>query len=105
MFYPDGQTLSLPASLLNGSVFTDYFIPGFCLFVFIGAFSIFLFFVVLKNETDRSFCIMLEGGMLLFWLCVQIVVIQSLHLFQLVYAIIGILLLWFGFLLKNRNAD
>jgi len=105
MFSPDGKTLSLPSSLLNGSVFSDYFIPGFCLFVFIGLFSLFLFFNELVYKTDHSACIMVEGGMLLFWLGVQVSVIQTLHLFQLVYAVLGILLLWLGFLLKVKRKD
>jgi hypothetical protein len=105
MFKPDGIILSLPSSLLNGSVFSDYFIPGFCLFVFIGLFSLFLFFAIIKNKTDHSACIMLEGGMLLFWLAVQVSVIQTLHFFQLIYAVIGVLLLWLGFLNRNRKEE
>jgi hypothetical protein len=105
MFNPDGKVLSLPIALLNGSVFSDYFIPGFSLFVFIGLFSLFLFVAEIREKTDHSACIMLEGGMLLFWLGVQVSIIQTLHMFQLVYAVIAVLLLWLGFLLKMERRD
>ncbi len=105
MFNPDGRTLNLATALLNGSVFSDFFIPGFSLFVFIGVFSLFLFLTIIRNNTIHTSGVMLEGGMLLFWLGVQISVIQTLHFFQLIYAIIGVLLLWLGFLMRNKKEE
>lgn len=105
MFNPDGSTLSLATALLNGSAFSNYFIPGFSLFVFIGLFSLFLFFTIIRNDKIHSSGVMLEGGMLLFWLGVQVSVIQTLHFFQLVYAVIAVLLLWLGFLNRSRKEE
>jgi hypothetical protein len=40
MIAPDGRLIQMPMSNLKDSPFTDYFIPGLLLFVFIGVFPV-----------------------------------------------------------------
>ena len=46
---PDGMLMGMPTSLLEGSPFSSYLIPGIVLFIFIGAFSVFAGYSLLRK--------------------------------------------------------
>lgn len=50
---PDGTLMKLPTDLLEGSPFSSYLIPGFILFLFVGVFSVFTGYSLLKRPDWR----------------------------------------------------
>ncbi|MBN8707004.1 MAG: hypothetical protein J0L62_14115 [Bacteroidetes bacterium] len=93
---PDGSSLQLPLDYLKSSPFETYLIPGIILFTVNGLFSFLtLLLMILKNKKVPWF-ILAQGVMLTGWIIVQVIMIQVFHPFQLIFGIVGIILMGIG---------
>lgn len=93
--------LGAPLSMLEGSPFSSYMIPGFVLGIFFGLGNLLQIFFVSKRVWYRSIGEGLLGEGMIIWIIVQVLIINTitpLHvLFFLFGAIQGIIgLVWVG---------
>jgi hypothetical protein len=102
---PTGQSLNMPLSLLKHSPFRDYFIPGLILFLVLGLFPVIVYYGLWIGNRWAWFGTLSIGIGLLIWIGVEIVMIgyQPTPPLQLVYGIVGLLILAFCFSPSFKN--
>lgn len=100
---PDGSALGMSIELLNHSPFTSFFIPGIILFTVIGLFSLWVSWLVLRNHEYAIPLIFVQGCLLLGWIIIQIILIQSLNYLHLVYGASGLLLIISALMLSRKG--
>lgn len=103
ILYPDGSSLGLPLNLLEHSPFGDFLIPGIILILSNGIPGLIIFTLLLTGSKRVSFLLRLQGIVLLIWLLVQIIMIRTLDIMQLIMGITAILMLIFSFADLSRN--
>ena len=101
---PDGSILNLPLSLLNGTPFKDFTMPGILLAVIVGGINLLAVFFNLKRQTNR-YNWALAGGLVIFgWIIIQMILIGAFHWLHILYLIIGILIILISYQLKGKWA-
>src|SRR3972149_2505727 len=104
MYAPSGKPLRMNVSLLAGSPFDSFFIPGIILFLFLGFSSIIVAFFVINDHSYSTRLIFNQGLVVIGWIIVQIIMIKYFHFLQLIYLMIGIALIYTGYLgLPKKN--
>ena len=106
---PDGSLLHMPLSLLQGSLFMNYLIPGLTLMLILGVYPVFTFAILLA-QPDWKFLQKLNiysnryagwtfslfvGLGLIIWMDVEVAVIGFGSIVQAVYAGLGLLVVIF----------
>jgi len=97
--------MGIPVSLLEGSIFRDYFIPGLFLFVVNGLGSLagaVLTFV--KNRSAGPVAIAL-GLILTAWIVIQVAIIRTFHWLHALYFVLGLVEALLGVLLTRRRGE
>lgn len=86
-----GEIIPLPVSMLAGSPFPDYFVPGAILFSVIGLGPLVVALLAWRGNPWAPVLTLAVGGALLIWLLVQFAVVgyQSDPPVQLVYLVFG----------------
>ncbi len=100
---PSGIELGLPLSLLEGSCFADFLIPGIFLFAVNGVGSMIgagLSFT--KRRYSQEIAIVL-GAILVSWIVIQVVIIKSFHWVQVFYFILGVVELGIGLQIRRQR--
>lgn len=82
-----------PLELLEGSIFSNYFIPSLVLFVVVGGFSIFAAIVAFKKHWNARRIAFMNGGIILIWIVFQLQIIGYESWLQPFIAIAGISIL------------
>jgi hypothetical protein len=97
---PTGETLNLPISFLRDSPFTDYLIPGIILFNVLGVYPLIVSAGLWRRKYWGWLGSILLGISLLIWIFVEILMIgyQSEPPLQLIYGILGIVILFWALL-------
>jgi hypothetical protein len=97
---PTGETLNLPISFLRDSPFTDYLIPGIILFNVLGVYPLIVSAGLWRRKYWGWLGSILLGIALLIWIFVEILMIgyQSEPPLQLIYGILGIVILFWALL-------
>jgi len=92
---PTGNFLQLPTTLLEGTPFQDFLIPGIILFTFLGVLPLIVFFGSWQRKPWAWLGAVLISIALIIWIGVQIAMIgyASEPPLQLIYGLMGILLL------------
>ena len=104
---PDGSLMNMPASMLQYSPFSNFLIPGIILFLFNGCFPLAVAYSLWQKPTWRwpdtinpfkqrhwSWASSLAAGViLLIWIVVEMLMLQSIAFLQVVYLIWGGLLI------------
>ena len=105
VFDPTGQSLSLPVQWLENSPFDDYLIPGLILLIILGIFPIIVFYGLLKKLNWSWFGALIVGAALVIWIGVEIMIIgyKPEPPLQLIYAVLGIIILALVFLPSVRK--
>ncbi len=98
MYDPTGKPLRMNVSLLAGSPFDSFFVPGIILFLFLGFSSIIIAFFVINDHSYSTRLIFNQGLVVIGWIVVQIITIKYFHFLQLIYLMIGIALIYTGYL-------
>ncbi|MFA7125500.1 MAG: hypothetical protein WC129_05660 [Sphaerochaetaceae bacterium] len=83
--------LGAPSSLLEGSPFTSYLIPGIVLFVFLGIGNCLGALIVFRNSWLKGFAEGILGFGLTVWIIVQVIVIDTIAFPHIVFFCIGVL--------------
>ena len=94
--HPDGSTLGMSVDVLAHSPFHDFLIPGIVLFISNGISSIAAFIGFMNKPRKLVWLVWAQGIILLGWLIVQLVMIETLHPLQFILGAVGVALLWLG---------
>ncbi len=92
---PTGSRVGLDPDWLQGSLFSDYFVPGLTLFVVLGLGPLVAAYGVLRRRSWARFATLMVGAALLIWIAVEILVVGyvSRPPLQLIYAVVGVAIL------------
>lgn len=102
---PSGDSLRIPLEWLEGSPFNSYLIPGLILFVVLGVYPLLTMYGIRRRSGWAWPASVSVGGGLLIWIAVEILVIgyQPTPPLQLIYGILGVLILAFALVSSSRN--
>jgi hypothetical protein len=102
---PTGALIELPIGWLQGSIFTDYLIPGIILLTILGIFPL-LTTIGLISGTKRSLIYTrLVGYALVIWIAVEILIVgyKPEPPLQMIYGIEGVIILLLSYSSKVSN--
>lgn len=100
---PSGSALGVPLSLLEGSPFTNFLVPGIFLLVVNGIGSMIgagLSFT--KKRYAQDIAIVL-GTILVAWIVIQVVIIRSFSWLHILYFILGVVELIIGMYIRRHR--
>ncbi len=99
---PSGAAMGFHVSMLEGSIFPNYLIPGLFLFFVNGLGSLIgALLSFTRNRYAGSVAIVL-GTILLAWIVIQVIAIRTLNWLQGLYFLLGLVELALGMLLSHR---
>ncbi len=101
---PDGSILYLPISLLEGTVFKNFLLPGILLTVLVGGANLLAVFYNLQRHPNRYNWAMAGGIMIIGWIIVQMILIHAAHWLYFVYLGTGLLIILIAYQLKGKWA-
>lgn len=92
---PTGALLSMPVSLLEGSPFDNFFIPGFILLTILGIFPVVVFYGIWMQADWAWTGALFVSAALITWIGVEILMVgyHDDPPLQLVYGLLGLILL------------
>jgi hypothetical protein len=104
---PSGESIKLPIILLEGTIFSNYLVPGVILFLTLGFFPLFLIFplifkprwpVIDKLNIYKSYhwawtYTLYTAIMLIIWIDVQIIILRTGSVIQGISGLLGVFLL------------
>lgn len=102
---PTGGAIGIPLEWLGGSPFRDFLIPGLVLLTFLGVGPLFVVVGLWRRHPWSWPASLAIGAMLLAWLAVEILIVgyQPEPPLQLLYGIVGMLILALAFLPAVRR--
>ena len=90
MFSPTGANAwGMPLSLLEGTPFDNYFLPGLLLFGVVGLGNLAAAFIEQHGHHWSELAVIAGGSALSIWILVQMQMLQSAHFLQIFYLIVG----------------
>lgn len=101
---PDGSTMNLPLSLLDGTPFKDFLILGILLSTIVGGVNLLAVFYNIQRHVNRYNWAMAGGIMTSGWIVVQMILIQAAHWLHFLYLGYGILIVLLAYQLKGKWA-
>ncbi len=100
---PSGSALELPMSLLEGSPFPDFLIPGMFLFAVNGVGSMIGAGLSFTRRRYAQEIAIVLGAILIAWIVIQVVIISSFHWLHVLYFILGVVELGIGLYIRRRR--
>ena len=102
---PSGELLQMPLSILVGSPFNTFLIPGIILLTILGIFPMIIFYGLLKRRIWAWTGALAVGIALIIWIGVEIWMIgyHSEPPLQLIYGLLGLIMMVMIFLPSVRN--
>ena len=101
--HPDGSSLVLSLDWLKHSPFHDYLIPGIILFITNGLFGFAVLAIMFFGFRKYALFIIAQGAILIGWLVIQVVMIQTLIGLHVFTFTIGLLLVLIGWMLNKMD--
>jgi len=102
---PSGELLQMPLSMLAGSPFNTFLIPGIILLIILGIFPMVIFYGLWKRTNWAWSGALMVSAALIIWIGVEIWMIgyHSEPPLQLIYGLLGLILLVLVMLSSVRN--
>ncbi len=100
---PSGSALELPMSLLEGSPFRDFLIPGMFLFAVNGVGSMIGAGLSFTRRRYAQEIAIVLGAILVAWIVIQVIIISSCHWLHVLYFILGVVELGIGLYIRRRR--
>jgi hypothetical protein len=75
---PDGRLLGMPATLLAGTPFPSFLVPGICLFVFVGIAPLLAAAMTLRRQVIAPLAAVAVGLTLMGWMASEMVALAGL---------------------------
>lgn len=99
---PDGSILHLSPDLLNGTPFADYLVPGILLTVITGGVNLVAVFYSLQRHPSRYNWTMTGGFVIIGWIVVQMILMETVHWPDFICLGGGILIVLVSYQLKGK---
>ena len=100
---PSGNTLGVPMSLLEGSLFPDFLIPGIFLLAVNGVGSMAGAGLSFARRRYAQEAAIVLGAILVAWIVIQVIIIRSIGWLHLLYFILGVVELGFGIYIRRNQ--
>jgi hypothetical protein len=100
---PSGSALGVPLTLLEGSPFPDFLIPGMFLLAVNGVGSMIGAGLSFTRRRYAQEIAIVLGAILVAWIVIQIIIISSFHWLQVLYFILGVVELGIGLYIRRRR--
>jgi len=100
---PTGSKLEMTTEILKYSPFANYVIPGLILFIILGFGSIITSVIVGLKVRGYPFLTIFMGFALSIWISIQMLMIREVNLLQIIYGIIGIVIIILGIFLRKKE--
>lgn len=104
MSNPNGEIFNLPLSLLNGTPFNDYLLPGILLTLIVGIVNLHAVFYNVQNHPYRYDWAMAGGFIITVWIMVQVILTGMIHWLHFIYFLVGVLIILIAYQLKGKWA-
>jgi hypothetical protein len=103
MSVPDGSILRLPISFLHSTVFDDFRLPGFLLFLFVGCTNLIAAFYLFINMSKRYNWSLFGGIITILWVVLQWMIIENTMLTDMIYFLVAFGIILISLQLKGRS--
>jgi hypothetical protein len=103
--HPDGSHIQLSMHWLEHTPFRDYLIPGIILFIANGIFSLVVVTSILFRWQNSFQFVTAQGLILMGWIIVQMLLIQTIHFLHIILGTMGLFLIVIGRLLKRMEVN
>lgn len=102
---PAGELLRMPISILEGSPFNNFLVPGFILLTILGIFPMVVFYGLWKRTNWAWTGALIVSAALIIWIGVEIWMVgyHPEPPLQLIYGLLGLILLFLTLLPSVRN--
>jgi hypothetical protein len=97
---PSGSEMGLPLEMLDQTPFDSFFIPAILLGLFNGILSLLFAILVIKKHRLQAWMVMFQGGVLMTWLTVEVIMDLYYAPLTLPYYLVATLLLSCGLLMN-----
>jgi len=101
------NNIGLPISLLEGSPFSDYLIPGLILLIAVGLFALFVLAGLLRRWKPAWWLSLASGGALVTWIIVEVVLLGYLPGagigLQIAFGLIGVAIVVLDLMRSTRR--
>jgi hypothetical protein len=101
---PDGEILNLPISLLEGTPFKDFLVPGILLTTIVGGTNLLAVFFNMQRNPNRYNWAITGGVTITGWIIAQMILIRTFHWLHFIYLGIGFLIVLIAYQLKGKWA-
>lgn len=98
---PSGSTLGVPSTLLEGTVFPDFLIPGIFLLAVNGIGSLIGAVLTFRKGRYAAETAIGLGAVLVLWIVIQVSIIRSIGFLHVLYFILGMFELWLGLFVRK----
>jgi len=98
---PDGRFLHMPTSLLRGTPFRDFFLPGLLLTFGVGGSALAGGYVAARRHPATGLWGLTSGLVLIVWILSEVALIGYLHWLQLAYLVLGLIIAVLGARLRQ----
>lgn len=101
---PNGEIMKLPLSLLDGTPFKNFLIPGILLFTIVGGVNLLALFYNIQRHVNRYNWAIAGGIIISGWIVVQMILIHAVQWLHFLYLGIGIFIILLAYQLKGKWA-
>ena len=105
MMDPSGVSLGMSVTLLHGTPFQNFFIPGLVLFSMNGLGTLIASYFTFTNRRFAGTLALLFGAGLMLWIVIQVALIGYQSLLQPIYFVLGIMEFTLGFKFKAQQSQ
>ncbi|HEX8279124.1 MAG TPA: hypothetical protein VF540_10540, partial [Segetibacter sp.] len=77
--------------------------PGIVLFIVIGIVSSIIAVLAMAKKAHYPFLILAQGCTLVGWIAIQLMMVTTFHALHLIIGLIGIILIFFGWLINHKR--
>lgn len=93
---PSGAAMGFHVSMLEGSIFPDYLVPGLFLFLVNGLGSLIGALLSFTKNRNAGPATIALGAILLAWIVIQVIIIRSINWMHGLYFVLGLVELVLG---------
>ncbi|ULQ53314.1 hypothetical protein [Flavihumibacter fluvii] len=102
MIQPGGRLFQLDTTLLDGSPFNNFLIPGIILAVAVGGTNLLALGQNILNRPNSCNRSILAGVITCGWIICQVYIIHTVFWVQIIYVLLGILTILIAYQLKGK---
>ncbi len=101
---PDGGLINLSPSLLDGTPFKNFLVPGILLAVIVGGANLLAVVFNMQLHPNRYYWAMAGGIIISGWIVMQMILINAVYWLHFLYLVIGIIIILLAHRLKGKWA-